>query len=209
MNQIEGRFLYSFFEYVKQKPVFSVYHNYIDYDRDEEKKTFKIADCTVEPIEDKIDNEYNPAINIAINCHFYGISRDIIKNPLIFASLDVQYRTPSYTIDFLLSSTDNFIDNLKNKLGIEIDGHEWHEKNKEQAASDKKRERDLLLGNIHIIRYTGSEAYTNPEKCVEESLKIFISMCYWKIREHESFYEDIEIYKQKEFDEIMESKNGK
>src|SRR5271166_1014923 len=51
---------------------------------------------------------------------------------------DLTIKNDTYTIDFVVSSTD------KNRnLAIELDGHEFHEKTKEQAARDRARERNM------------------------------------------------------------------
>ena len=51
---------------------------------------------------------------------------------------------------------------------IECDGHDYHEKTKEQAARDKKRDRDFTGTGARILRFTGSEIYRAPEKCAAE-----------------------------------------
>lgn len=58
------------------------------------------------------------------------------------------------------------------RLGIEIDGHIWHEKTKEQVQYHKKRERFLVANNWKLLRFTGSEIYKDAEKCVDEVIKI-------------------------------------
>jgi len=55
-------------------------------------------------------------------------------------------------------------------LGIEIDGHEWHERNKEQAQRDKSRERFLVANGWKILRFTGSEVFKDSGKCVTETI---------------------------------------
>lgn len=55
-------------------------------------------------------------------------------------------------------------------LGVEIDGHQWHEKTKAQAQRDKERERFLVAHGWKILRFTGSEVFNNPRKCVEETI---------------------------------------
>lgn len=51
---------------------------------------------------------------------------------------------------------------------VECDGHDFHEKTKEQVARDKKRDRDISsLGHI-VIRFSGSEIYKDVGKCVRE-----------------------------------------
>ena len=46
------------------------------------------------------------------------------------------------------------------------------EKTKEQATNDKQRERILLNHFSKVIRFTGSEIYTDTNKCVQEVLNI-------------------------------------
>jgi very-short-patch-repair endonuclease len=69
---------------------------------------------------------------------------------------------------------------------IEIDGHEFHEKTKDQAKRDRERERLLTRkGNI-VIRFTGSEVYIDPVKCVKELIQIISErMVIIKIKELE------------------------
>ena len=55
-------------------------------------------------------------------------------------------------------------------VGIEIDGHQWHEKTKEQARRDKERERFLVAAGWKILRFTGSEVFNDTDKCVCEVL---------------------------------------
>ena len=58
------------------------------------------------------------------------------------------------------------------KLGIEIDGHIWHEKTKKQVQYHKERERFLVANNWKLLRFTGSEVFKNPEKCFWETLEV-------------------------------------
>jgi len=50
-------------------------------------------------------------------------------------------------------------------FAIECDGHEWHEKTKEQVARDKLRDRRLILDGIVPIRFSGSEIHNNSKGC--------------------------------------------
>jgi very-short-patch-repair endonuclease len=53
-------------------------------------------------------------------------------------------------------------------LAIECDGHEFHEKTKEQAARDKSRDRELLLRSIPVMRFAGSEIWRDPFGCMRQ-----------------------------------------
>jgi very-short-patch-repair endonuclease len=54
------------------------------------------------------------------------------------------------------------------KVLVECDGHDFHEKTKEQAEKDKKRDRILQSAGFHIFRFTGSEIWRNPITCAKE-----------------------------------------
>jgi hypothetical protein len=53
-------------------------------------------------------------------------------------------------------------------LIIECDGHDFHEKTKEQAQRDKSRDRALTALGHRVIRFTGSEIFRNAKKCVSD-----------------------------------------
>lgn len=56
----------------------------------------------------------------------------------------------------------------KRFLAVECDGHDWHDRTKEQARRDRSRDRKLLAGGIPVIRFTGSEIVRDPSACVED-----------------------------------------
>jgi very-short-patch-repair endonuclease len=76
----------------------------------------------------------------------------------------------SYRVDFYLEFTRK---GVCQKVIIECDGHEFHEKTKEQAANDKRRDRDLVKNGYTILRFTGSEIYKDASKCVGEVFILF------------------------------------
>lgn len=70
-----------------------------------------------------------------------------------------------YRVDFCIQC---HCDGIFRYLIIECDGHNFHEKTKEQAARDKKRDRDLSAIKATVIRFTGSEIYRNPTSVKDE-----------------------------------------
>lgn len=64
---------------------------------------------------------------------------------------------------------------------VECDGHEFHEKTKEQVKKDKKRERDLISEGYTVIRFSGSEIVENPRLCAREVINL-ITNCLTKDR---------------------------
>jgi very-short-patch-repair endonuclease len=58
------------------------------------------------------------------------------------------------------------------RIVVECDGHDFHERTKEQAASDRARDRDLTANGWLVARFTGSELYRSPGGCVGELARI-------------------------------------
>lgn len=56
-------------------------------------------------------------------------------------------------------------------IGVELDGHEFHERTKAQATYRNQRDRDLQKRNIRMFHYSGSELHRDPVKCVTEVLE--------------------------------------
>ena len=83
---------------------------------------------------------------------------------------EVEANGNKYRLDFLYE--EDYMDNVDNPLhlAIECDGHEFHEKTKEQVEKRNKRDMDLKLAGYDILHYSGSQIYKNPIKCALEIL---------------------------------------
>jgi very-short-patch-repair endonuclease len=73
-----------------------------------------------------------------------------------------------YRADFLFTS----ISGGMRKVVVECDGHDFHERTKEQAERDRKRERRLVELGYTVIRFTGREIWRDPLKCADEAINI-------------------------------------
>lgn len=60
---------------------------------------------------------------------------------------------------------------------IECDGHEFHQKTKEQVEKDNTRTRNLQKAGYEVIRFSGTEIWHKPRKCVDEIINIILSKC--------------------------------
>lgn len=74
--------------------------------------------------------------------------------------LEPQKTIGIYKVDFVYES-----------CAIEIDGYDYH-KTKEQREYDYNRERYLLKNGYTPIRFTGTEVFLDPDKCVREMHEI-------------------------------------
>jgi very-short-patch-repair endonuclease len=57
------------------------------------------------------------------------------------------------------------------RVVVELDGHEFHEKTKGQAAHDRKRDRFFVAQGLPVLRFTGSEIVKSPSNCAREVLE--------------------------------------
>jgi len=86
---------------------------------------------------------------------FWASAKDVIPE------LEREVWIGKYRVDFLVGSK---------KVVIELYGYQWHS-SKEKLTRDAERERFLQRQGYHIVRFTGSEVYKNPQKCVREVLE--------------------------------------
>jgi very-short-patch-repair endonuclease len=88
--------------------------------------------------------------------------------------LSPQHNIGKYRVDFLLGRVSE--PTLPRCVVIECDGHDWHEKTKEQAAKDKSRDRFLSQKVGRVIHFTGSEIYRSPAGCVTEAGEVLAAL---------------------------------
>lgn len=79
-----------------------------------------------------------------------------------------QFQIGRYRIDFLVSDSDETA-----RIAVEIDGHDFHEKTREQARNDRRRERALTMQGYRVVRFTGSEVFHDAQQCWAETVSIF------------------------------------
>lgn len=65
-------------------------------------------------------------------------------------------------------------------LIVECDGHDFHERTKEQAAKDRARDREFQSAWFGVFRFTGSELYRDPYGKAGETLN-WLFRKYWKL----------------------------
>jgi very-short-patch-repair endonuclease len=81
-----------------------------------------------------------------------------------------QTQIGNYRVDFLIAHVCP--NGEKTFVVVECDGHDFHERTKEQAARDKMRDRFLTARGIKVLRFTGSEIFRDPTFCWTETLNI-------------------------------------
>lgn len=81
--------------------------------------------------------------------------------------VEMQREFGEYRVDF------GFFFGSRLVLVVECDGHDFHEKTKDQAKRDKSRDRWFLNEfDVPTIRFTGSEIFAKAEDCAREAISI-------------------------------------
>lgn len=57
------------------------------------------------------------------------------------------------------------------RFAVEVDGHDYHERTKEQVIRRNTRDRDLQAGGWIVFHFSGSELHRDPESCIESVMK--------------------------------------
>jgi hypothetical protein len=84
----------------------------------------------------------------------------------VFAIIEAEVPAGSYRCDFMFT-----VENGR-RLAVECDGHDFHERTKQQASYDRARDRELLMIGIPTIRFTGSDLAHCADRCASETWKL-------------------------------------
>lgn len=82
-----------------------------------------------------------------------------------------QFPVGKYRADFALEmfSVREGKETQATSLIVECDGHDYHERTKEQAQHDKARDRYFIEQGLKVFRFTGSEIFSNSLDCAMQA----------------------------------------
>ena len=114
---------------------------------------------------------------------------------LLIPQKPVEVNGHFYRLDFAVESSKKHqwarahdLGLVEPQIAVELDGHEFHERTKEQVAYRNHRDRDLQANGWTVIRFSGSEMNRNPEDAVrhvyDRAMRLF-----WEF-ERRLFYAD-------------------
>lgn len=134
-----------------------------------------ISSLVLESINEKLKNTLDVATAcdspIEFQMYFYLLQglKDFNHKHGTFLWLSNQHpvvaNEKEYRADLFISEATG---NGDINLIIECDGHDFHEKTKQQAQRDKERDRNLQLAGYRVIHFTGSEIFKDPRKCSKQ-----------------------------------------
>lgn len=79
-----------------------------------------------------------------------------------------QRKIGNYRVDFLVERKPHMRTQKCAPVVVELDGHEFHDKDKKQRAYEKARDRFLTKQGYRVMHYTGSEVVADPFKIAHE-----------------------------------------
>lgn len=82
-----------------------------------------------------------------------------------------QFKVGNYRVDFLVERTWIYRQEQHQcTVLVELDGHEFHDRDKRQRAYEKARDRFIQRAGYRILHYTGSEVVGDPYRVAHEVL---------------------------------------
>lgn len=81
-----------------------------------------------------------------------------------------QVAAGAYRLDFAVEQftvVDELWSGSHRRIAIECDGHDFHDRTREQAERDKSRDRELAALGWTVLRFTGREIYRDPFAIVD------------------------------------------
>lgn len=98
----------------------------------------------------------------------YDKAGDLTLGSGIFIQPQVQIGT--YRVDFRISQNGIGPDEILTPIVVELDGHDFHDKDKRQRSYEKARDRFLVKSGYRVLHFTGSDVVADPFKVAFEAL---------------------------------------
>lgn len=99
---------------------------------------------------------------------------DHIHNWRLREQVEVRTRSgKTYRVDFRAVAFDPYESCLTRKetdldVVVEVDGHNWHERTREQVAARDARDRELQASGFTVLHFSFAELTADPLKCIYE-----------------------------------------
>lgn len=132
----------------------------VDEVRDLEGGWFKLHPKCESPIEEML------AAHLVFKMDGYNQMKTMPQQAPDFGGmLQGQVEIGKSRVDFLVTLHAN---GRTDRVIIETDGHDFHEKTKDQARRDKSRDRRMTADGCTVLRFTGSEVFRDAGACADE-----------------------------------------
>lgn len=129
-------------------------------------------------ISSPIEDLFFIACHVLAEAHFVKINPDVWTDRKGVDHLGCgihiipQFKVGKYRVDFHLSQVQIGPDDILTPVIVELDGHDFHDKDKTQRAYEKARDRYLVKEGYRVLHFTGSEVVADPYKVAYEALTL-------------------------------------
>jgi len=82
-----------------------------------------------------------------------------------------QSKIGNYRADFIVHLVDG---PSSGPVVVELDGHQWHDRDEKQRRYEKTRDRDMQRLGFRVARFTGAEIFADPYKAAVDVLRLSI-----------------------------------
>lgn len=134
------------------------------------------------PINSPIEQLFHIAVRTlcVASYHDFNPYPDFVDGKSVMAQgvyLDPQVQVGKFRVDFVLSQYDCGPSN-DIKIVVELDGHDFHDKDKHQRSYEKARDRFLVQKGYRVLHFTGAEVVSDPFKVAHEALRtLTLAIC--------------------------------
>lgn len=123
-------------------------------------------------ISSPIEQAFFIAMHVMCRAHYLPINQDpeLIDGKPSFPSgvyMSNQFQLDLYKIDFHVSHC-RAIGPKTSTVLVELDGHDFHDRDKHQRSYEKARERYIARAGRVLLRYTGSDVMKDPYRVAHE-----------------------------------------
>jgi len=95
---------------------------------------------------------------------------------IVVCQLPVRFGPLSFRVDFAFLGRDSA--KMPVRVAVELDGHDFHERTKEQASKDRRRDRAFAASGWDVLRFTGSDVYRDPLAVLDEIVTFTNRQCW-------------------------------
>ena len=116
------------------------------------------------------DSPIETIFYIAYMCQIIEMGFPYTELLILYRQTEIIAEDKRYRVDFLIDteSVSGIKKNKPVKLVIECDGHDFHEKTKEQVERRNKRDFELKKVGYDVLHFSGSQIYKDPIDCAKK-----------------------------------------
>lgn len=129
--------------------------------------------CVDMLMESPIEHLFWIAVQALCESEYTAVNPDPLDGkPTRGVHIRQQARVGKYRVDFLLEQVGLGPDDVYTPIVVELDGHDFHDRDKTQRSYEKARDRFLVRQKLRVLHFTGSDVVADPFKVAHEALEM-------------------------------------